>query len=122
MQVAVLDSGGHVVTGDNSDTVTLTINKGTLLGTLSQPVVNGVATFPDLSITKADTGYQLTAAVTAIPSVPSNFFNVGPSNATQLSYVVAPATSFSAPRSTPSWRSPPRTSTATSRRATAAAR
>ena len=90
VQVAVLDSGGHVVTGDNSDMVTLTLNKGTLLGTLSEPVVNGVATFSDLSITKADTNYQLTAAVTAIPSVPSSLFNIGPANAAQLAYVVAP--------------------------------
>ncbi len=90
LQVAILDANNNVVTGDNSDTVTLTVNKGTLLGTLSEPVVNGIATFPDLSITRADTGYQLTASVTAIPSVVSTLFNVSPSNPTQLGFLTAP--------------------------------
>jgi hypothetical protein len=82
IQVAVVDSNGNVVTSDNSDQITLTINQGTLLGTLSETVVNGVATFSNLSITPAATGYQLTAAVGGIPGGVSNFFNVNPAAVT----------------------------------------
>src|SRR5262249_55206188 len=75
---------------DNTDAVTLTINKGTVLGTLMEPVVNGIATFSDLSITRADTGYQLTATVSGFPAALSNLFDITPAAAAQLAYLTAP--------------------------------
>ena len=68
VQVSVEDANGNVVTTDNSNvTVAIGTNPGggTLGGTLTVAAVNGVATFSDLSINKAGTGYTLTASATA---------------------------------------------------------
>ena len=65
--VALVDQYGNVVTSDNSDTVTLSIGTnpsgGTLSGTLTVTVVNGVATFANLSIDLSGDGYTLHASV-----------------------------------------------------------
>jgi hypothetical protein len=65
--VEVVDAFGNVETSDNSDTITLSIGAnpsgGTLSGTLTLSVVNGVATFSDLSIDLAGAGYTLHATV-----------------------------------------------------------
>jgi hypothetical protein len=81
--VAVVDRYGNVVTSDNSDTVTLSIGTnpggGTLSGTLTVTVVNGVATFGDLSIDTAGAGYTLHAtAGGALADADSDPFNVTP--------------------------------------------
>ena len=62
--VSVEDSQGNVVTSaTNSITVAIGNNpsSGTLGGTLTVAAVNGVATFSNLSINIAGTGYTLTA-------------------------------------------------------------
>jgi hypothetical protein len=66
-----------------TDSVTLSLNSflrsgtGTLSGTVTEPFVDGVATFSDLSIS-ADGNYQFTAADTAgDPAATSNKFRVG---------------------------------------------
>jgi hypothetical protein len=79
--VAVVDLYGNVVTSDNSDTVTLTIGTnpggGTLNGTLTLTVSNGVAIFSDLSIDLAGTGYTLHASIGGgLPDIDSNPFNI----------------------------------------------
>jgi len=79
--VAVVDAFGNIETGDNSDTVTLSLgvnpSGGTLSGTLSLTVVNGVATFSDLSIDLAGAGYTLHASIGGgLPDTDSNPFNV----------------------------------------------
>ena len=60
----VQDANGNVVTS-NSSSVTVAIGtnpgSGTLGGTVTVAAVNGVATFSNLSINKAGTGYTLTA-------------------------------------------------------------
>jgi hypothetical protein len=65
--VEVVDQYGNVETGDNSDTITLSLgvnpSGGTLSGTLTLTVVNGVAIFGDLSIDLAGGGYTLHATV-----------------------------------------------------------
>jgi hypothetical protein len=79
--VEVVDAFGNVETGDNSDTITLSIGAnpggGTLSGTLTVTVVNGVATFSDLSIDLAGSGYTLHASIGGgLPDMDSNPFTI----------------------------------------------
>jgi hypothetical protein len=79
--VAVVNAFGNVETSDNSDTITLSIGAnpggGTLSGTLTVTVVNGVATFNDLSIDLAGAGYTLHATIGGgVPDLDSNPFNI----------------------------------------------
>ena len=81
VMVAVVDPFGNIVAGDNSDTVTLSIGinpgGGTLSGTLTVTVVNGVATFDDLSIDQPGVGYTLHATVGgSLPDIDSDPFTV----------------------------------------------
>jgi hypothetical protein len=68
VQVSLEDGFGNVITSDNSTTVTLAIGSnpggGTLSGTLTQTAVAGVASFNDVSISNAGTGYTLSATST----------------------------------------------------------
>jgi hypothetical protein len=78
--VRVLDAYGNLVTGDNSEVVTLALgaNPGgaTLTGGGSVTVSGGVATFGSLSLDKAGTGYTLTAASGSLTGMTSSAFNV----------------------------------------------
>ncbi|HVU11925.1 MAG TPA: choice-of-anchor Q domain-containing protein [Phototrophicaceae bacterium] len=81
VSVAVEDTSSAVVTTDNTTQVTLTIGNnpsgGTLSGTLTATVINGVATFGNLSIDKAGTGYTLVASSNpALTGATSNAFNI----------------------------------------------
>jgi autotransporter-associated beta strand protein len=81
VMVAVVDQYGNVVTSENSDTITLSIGNnpggGTLSGTLTVTVVNGIAVFSDLSIDLAGFGYTLHATVGGgLPDIDSNPFNI----------------------------------------------
>ena len=66
--VSVEDRQGNVITTDNTSQILLTLSSNTLSGTVVKTVVNGVATFSDLSINAVGTGYTLAA----------NSTNVGP--------------------------------------------
>jgi hypothetical protein len=79
--VAVVDQFGNVETGDNSDTVTLSLGinpgGGTLSGTLMVTVVDGMATFTDLSIDQVGVAYTLHATVgSSLADIDFNPFNV----------------------------------------------
>jgi hypothetical protein len=67
VRVAVVDAFGNVVTSDSTDMVTLSLgvnpSGGTLSGTLTVTVINGIATFSDLAIDLAGDGYTLHASV-----------------------------------------------------------
>ena len=80
VSVAVVDAFGNVEAGDNSDTVTLVLGSnpasGTLSGTLTVTVVNGVGTFSDLSIDLASDGYSLQASATGLTSADSDPFSI----------------------------------------------
>jgi autotransporter-associated beta strand protein len=81
VMVAVVDQFGNVVTGGNSDTVTLAIGNnpsgGMLSGTLTVAFVNGIAAFTDLSIDKAGNGYTLHATVGGgLPDIDSDPFSI----------------------------------------------
>ncbi|WP_165226789.1 Ig-like domain repeat protein [Aquisphaera insulae] len=67
LSVLVTDRQGNPVS-NGSVTVALGANPGhaTLGGTLTQAVYNGVATFPDLSLSAAGTGYTLVVTVVGV--------------------------------------------------------
>ena len=75
--VAVEDAVGQVVTS-SAATVSLAVTQAgiTLGGTTSVAAVNGIATFSNLTVTKAGTGYTLTAASAGLTSAVSTPFNV----------------------------------------------
>jgi hypothetical protein len=78
--VAVVDPFGNILTGDNADTVTLSLGAnpggGALSGTLTVTVVNGVATFSDLSLDQAGDGYTLHAATAGLADADSAAFAI----------------------------------------------
>jgi hypothetical protein len=79
VQVAVEDNAGNIVTGSTA-TITLAIgtNPGssTLGGTTSRQVTSGIATFDNLALNNAGTGYTLTASASGFQNVASAPFNV----------------------------------------------
>src|SRR5436853_13587 len=80
VQVAIQDAQGNTVTtATTSITVAIGTNpaSGTLAGTTTVAAVSGVATFSNLSIDKAGTGYTLTASATGLTSATSSAFNIG---------------------------------------------
>ena len=91
--VLVQDAYGNMVSGDTS-TVTLAIitnpGGGTLAGTATAAAVNSVATFSNLSIDKAGSGYVLTASDGTLSSAASNGFNITTGAAAQLAFSQQP--------------------------------
>ncbi len=83
VQVAVVDALGNRVTSFSGQvTVAIGHNGGTLLagtlsGTKTVTVANGVATFADLSIDQPGNGYTLVATVPGVVSAESAPFNIG---------------------------------------------
>ena len=100
--VKIENSNGDVVTSDSSS-VTIAIASGpssTLAGTLTEQAINGVATFPDLSLGTAGT-YTLSAsdATDNLTAAPSSSFVIAsagtPSNsAAKLVFLQQPQTSI----------------------------
>ncbi|MEW6277061.1 MAG: VCBS repeat-containing protein [Candidatus Eremiobacterota bacterium] len=79
VQVAIVDPDGNPVTSAaNPITVRLSTNPtgAALRGTLTVEPVNGVATFSDLAVGSAGTGYVLGAATTGLRSADSAPFDV----------------------------------------------
>ena len=79
INVTVLDAVDNLVTtGPSSITVAIGTNpgSGTLSGTTTVTPVNGVATFSDLSINNAGTGYTLTATATNLTGATSGIFTI----------------------------------------------
>src|SRR5439155_22854636 len=65
---------------------------GTLSGTTPVAAVGGVATFFDLSINKAGSGYTLTAAASGFAPSASSATDITPATAIQLVSTVQPST------------------------------
>src|SRR4029079_16706941 len=90
---------------NSSASVTLAIGtnpaSGTLSGTKTVAAVNGVATFSDLSIDKAGTGYTLTAASTRLTGATSSTFNITPGSANKLAFSVQPSSTTAGSAITP---------------------
>jgi hypothetical protein len=81
VQVCVQDGVGNTVTtATNNITLTIGTNPGgaTLGGTLTVAATNGTgcATFSNLTLSTAGTGYTLTASATSLTGATSNAFNI----------------------------------------------
>jgi pantoate kinase len=81
VKVAAVDGLGNIAT---SFTGSVVIAKepgspaGTLTGTLTRTAVAGVATFDDLKIGTANTGFRLRATATGLTLATSALFNITP--------------------------------------------
>lgn len=73
--VAVQDRFGNLVPTSSAE-IGLEVNKGALSGTAVRQATDGVATFPDLRIDQAGTGYVLTATAAGLTSDESEAFAV----------------------------------------------
>src|SRR6266516_3550720 len=79
VQVAALDAAGNVVpayTGPVTMALGANPGGGSLAGTKIVDAVNGVATFSDLSIDKAGTGYTLRATTSGLTGATSDAFDI----------------------------------------------
>ena len=95
VQVAIQDATGATATAA-TNTVTLALGPGplgaTLGGTLSAAAVNGVATFPNLSITKAGTGYTLVATSANLTDASSGPFIIRAAAGARVDITTQPPT------------------------------
>jgi hypothetical protein len=96
LQVAVTDSYGNIVT-TTTHHISLSITSGTgtagatLSGTTGQGVVNGIATFSDVSIAKAGVGYTLRAETSNSNITTSSSFSITAGAASQLGLATSAA-------------------------------
>ncbi|MDH3456211.1 MAG: hypothetical protein OER90_05165, partial [Gemmatimonadota bacterium] len=89
-EVAIVDAFGNVATtAAGVITVAFGANPGgsALSGTTTQSAVNGVATFDDLSLDKAASGYTLTASASGFGAQTSQAFGI---SAPQLQFITPP--------------------------------
>ena len=102
--VQAQDAAGNTIT-DFASPITLALTGGTvgavLSGTKTITPASGVATFTNLSIDKANTGYQLTASASGVSNGVSNAFVVAAGAASKLTWLDNPTNTFlNAPLST----------------------
>src|SRR5881409_3171768 len=104
VQITAHDAQGNTATGFSGNvTMALGANpgSGTLAGTATVAAASGVATFANLSINKAGTGYTLTASASGPTGATSNPFTVSAAAATQLGFTVQPSNTSAATALTP---------------------
>src|SRR5439155_1743797 len=104
VQVTVQDAQGNpVTTATTSFTFAIGTNpaSGTLAYTTPVAAVNGVATFSNLSMDVAGTGYTLTASATGLTGVTSSAFNIGVGAAAKLVFTVQPSNTAAGAAITP---------------------
>jgi hypothetical protein len=97
IKVTAKDSLGNVQVGFTGNvTLTITAGSGTagavLAGTHTVAAVAGVATFSDLNIDKAGTGYTFSATATGLAGATSAAFDITSGAAAKLAFTVEPAT------------------------------
>jgi MYXO-CTERM domain-containing protein len=92
VRVAVLDNQGNTVASGASISLSLGTNPagGSLSGTKVVAAVNGVATFGELSIARASTGYQLVAHSEGLADATSTAFDIAPGAKAALTFTVQP--------------------------------
>jgi len=94
IQVAIRDAVGNAVpTATNTVTIAIASNPGggTLSGSTSVAAVNGIATFTNLSIDLAGTGYTLSAAATGLAGAMSAAFDIGAGTPQTLQFTTPPS-------------------------------
>ena len=95
VRVTALDAFGNTASGF-SGTITVALGQnpggGGLYGTKAVAAVAGVATFPDLSITRSGSGYTLTAKATGLTTATSPSFDILLGPVAQLVFAVPPTT------------------------------
>src|SRR4029077_4250760 len=104
LQVAAQDALGNTdPTFTANVTVALGANPGggTLSGTATVAAVNGVATFPGLSIDKVGAGYTLAASGGSVAAATSSAFTITPGSAVRLVFTVQPTSTTSGAAITP---------------------
>jgi hypothetical protein len=90
VQVTIQDAQGQrVSTATNAVTISLSSNPAaaTLGGTLTVNAVNGIATFSNLTLNRAGTGYALRATASGLTAATSSSFNVAAGGASTLTAV-----------------------------------
>ncbi|MFY0522257.1 S8 family serine peptidase [Archangium gephyra] len=103
-RVGLVDAAGKPVTlGSFNVTVSIANNAGggTLSGTTTVAMTNGVATFSGLSINKVGTGYTLKASVPGLTDGSSTAFNITPAAASRLAFVTQPSNTVAGSAITP---------------------
>jgi hypothetical protein len=98
IQVEVQDANGSTVT-TATDAIYVALannpgNAGTLSGTLSLNAVKGVATFGNLSVDKAATGYSLSAWASGLTGASSSAFNVIVGPGVKIGFIAQPSTTI----------------------------
>src|SRR5438552_5117066 len=105
LRVTALDAAENLVptfTGNVTVAFGGTSGEGsTLGGTTTVAAVNGVATFGDLTVSKAGTGYWLTGSSTGLARAASDTFEVTAGAATQLAFGTQPGTTVADHNITP---------------------
>jgi hypothetical protein len=94
VKVTVQDAFNNTVTSFANNVVVAIGNNaggGTLGGGQSKAAIAGIATFPGLNLNATGTGYTLTATAVGLPVATSAAFDVIPSVATRLFYIVQPS-------------------------------
>jgi hypothetical protein len=86
--VAIQDQYGNQTTGTAN--VTVSPSSQTLLGTKTQAAVNGLATFDDLSMQKAGSGYTLSASSSGLTGKTSSSFSIGAASPNKLVFTTQP--------------------------------
>ena len=97
------DANNNVVAGDSS-TVTLTLSSGTFAGgsnTATAVASGGVATFSDLSIDQAGTGYTLSASDGSLSGAISGSFNITAGAANKVVFTTQPSNTAAGASITP---------------------
>lgn len=87
--VEIVDAAGQVVPNATLP-VTLQLAGGGLAGTLTRAPEGGVASFPDLAVTRAGQALVLEASAQGLPSATSAPFDVAPAAAETLRFVAEP--------------------------------
>jgi phosphotransferase system IIA component/3'-phosphoadenosine 5'-phosphosulfate (PAPS) 3'-phosphatase len=103
VQVEILDHIGNLTTASIPVSVAIAANPGggDLRGTRTQLSINGIATFPDLSIDRPANGYVLSASASGLSDVASDAFAVGAGTATQVRFTKQPSSVIAGAAMTP---------------------
>jgi len=104
VQVSAVDSSGAVVSVFNGRvTLALATNPGgdALRGTVTVTAVQGTATFTDVRIDRADSGYTISAATSGLTGVTSGSFVVSAGAPAATTYMTQPTSTTSGSTITP---------------------